>query len=379
MSSIYDWSLTASANDTADTTVDWREGQMPDTVNNSARAMMARVAEWLADQGGALTTGGVVNAYTLTANSPFTALEDGLIVAFKASVTNTAAATINVNATGSKAIRRIGDTADVDIEANVLVSGQVYVARYSTSANAGTGAWMLVNAPVRALSLKSTGIIGDDPGNRSKLDVFADVGANAAFMSFTRSGSMQAYFGLDTDNKFKVGGSGMGDFAYEVYHSNNREIPLNTRTVFYQAAAPTGWTQVTGLDNRALRVVDGEGGGSGGSLGFTTVFSRTATDGTAITTSQMPSHSHGGNTGTNSAGHTHDTPLGGVLGINLGSGGSFNVLLSAPFNFTLNYPSGGISANHTHAISAEGGGAAHTHGMDMRVAYIDLIVCQRSV
>ena len=45
------WSTTAADNDDASTAVNWSEGQGPETVNNSARAMMAEVAVWLRDGG----------------------------------------------------------------------------------------------------------------------------------------------------------------------------------------------------------------------------------------------------------------------------------------------------------------------------------------
>lgn len=38
------WSTTAADNDDADSTINWLEGQLPSTVNNSARAMMAVLA-----------------------------------------------------------------------------------------------------------------------------------------------------------------------------------------------------------------------------------------------------------------------------------------------------------------------------------------------
>lgn len=41
-------------------------------------------------------------------------------------------------------------------------------------------------------------------------------------------------------------------------------FPSGTKMVFFQASAPTGWTQDTTHNNKALRVVSGSGGGSGG-------------------------------------------------------------------------------------------------------------------
>lgn len=68
----------------------------------------------------------------------------------------------------------------------------------------------------------------------------------------------------------------------------------------------------------------------------------------------MPSHSHGGNTGTISADHTHTI---GYAGVAYAGGGIFKNL------FSLGAESGfsgtnvqGVSANHTHPITAEGSG-----------------------
>ncbi len=44
-------------------------------------------------------------------------------------------------------------------------------------------------------------------------------------------------------------------------------IPQNSVAVFYQAAAPGGWVQVTTHNNKALRVVSGTGGGFGSAHG----------------------------------------------------------------------------------------------------------------
>ena len=64
------WSKTAASNASADSSINWAEGQAPSTVNDSARAVMARVAEWRDDLGG-ITTGGSSTAYTVTTNRVF--------------------------------------------------------------------------------------------------------------------------------------------------------------------------------------------------------------------------------------------------------------------------------------------------------------------
>lgn len=62
---IWQWSGTASNNASADPSINWAEGMSPSSVNDSARAMMARIAEWRSDLAGGTATGGPV-AYALT-------------------------------------------------------------------------------------------------------------------------------------------------------------------------------------------------------------------------------------------------------------------------------------------------------------------------
>ena len=47
-----------------------------------------------------------------------------------------------------------------------------------------------------------------------------------------------------------------------------KRIPSGTKMLFFQASAPTGWTKQTGLNNRAIRVVSGAGGSTGGGSDF---------------------------------------------------------------------------------------------------------------
>ena len=87
-------------------------------------------------------------------------------------------------------------------------------------------------------------------------------------------------------------------------------FPSGTKQLFYQASAPTGWTQDTtaALGNAAIRVVVGTGGGTGGSDTFQTVFSGSKATETkdlpvsgslsgsvgahTLTTPQLSSHQH---------------------------------------------------------------------------------------
>ena len=87
-------------------------------------------------------------------------------------------------------------------------------------------------------------------------------------------------------------------------------FPSGTKQVFYQASAPTGWTQdtATALGNAAMRVVVGTGGGTGGSDTFQTTFGSSRTTesksltvsgsvsgtvgSTSLSTPQIASHNH---------------------------------------------------------------------------------------
>lgn len=145
MSSIYDWSLTAANNGNSDTAINWQEGQLPSTVNDSARQMMTRVAQLLKDIGGTVTAGGTANAITVTMNSPFTAYATGQMVAFKAASSNTGAATLSANAIGAKSIRKESPAFDTALVGGEIVANGVYICVYDTALNGGAGGWLLTN------------------------------------------------------------------------------------------------------------------------------------------------------------------------------------------------------------------------------------------
>ncbi|MBX0328676.1 pyocin knob domain-containing S74 family peptidase [Oscillochloris sp. ZM17-4] len=59
-------------------------------------------------------------------------------------------------------------------------------------------------------------------GSLGQLEARSSGAAGAgAFIAFHRPGTYAAYLGLDTDNKFKVGGWSMGAVAYELWHDGN--------------------------------------------------------------------------------------------------------------------------------------------------------------
>lgn len=106
------------------------------------RATLALLARFYSDLGGLPTVGGSANAITLTSASTYQSLESGLVIAFKAGSANTAAATLNLDGLGAKAIRRSGDVALAGGE--IKANGR-YLAMYDAAYNSSAGAWVLMN------------------------------------------------------------------------------------------------------------------------------------------------------------------------------------------------------------------------------------------
>lgn len=130
----YLWSRTAASNDTIASPINWAEGQLPSTVNDSGRAMMAQTAAFRDDTSGAIATGGTSTAYTVTSYQVFDSLShlNGQVIAFTPHTTNGATVTLNVDGLGAKPLR---SATGVELLAGVLVQGTPYAALYNSSNN----------------------------------------------------------------------------------------------------------------------------------------------------------------------------------------------------------------------------------------------------
>ena len=127
-------------------------------------------------------------------------------------------------------------------------------------------------------------------------------------------------------------------------------FPAGTVMLFIQAAAPTGWTKSTAHNDKALRIVSGSGGGSGGSNVFSTAFGASGNTGaTTLSISQIPSHTHSYYWGDNSA--------------------------TGPVSWGYNTNPGN---NYSQPTSATGGGGSHTHALGINVQYVDAIICVKA-
>ena len=131
-------------------------------------------------------------------------------------------------------------------------------------------------------------------------------------------------------------------------------IPVGTVMLFYQTAAPTGWTISSSLNDYALKLVSATGGVTSGSVNYSTLFGRTATDSTTLTTNQIPAH-------------THDQ-----------DDGTAYFTLPSTSSTTLTPGPATLYADTARATGSTGGGAGHTHPLDMRVKTAAVILASKN-
>jgi microcystin-dependent protein len=133
---LYKWSQTASADATADNTINWAEGQAPSSVNDSARAMMAATAKYRDDIAGAIVTTGTNTSYAVSSYQGFDALAhlNGQMIAFTPHATNGISGSLgiglNVDSLGMKPLRL---SPGVECQPGTIIQGTPYVAVYNNS------------------------------------------------------------------------------------------------------------------------------------------------------------------------------------------------------------------------------------------------------
>jgi hypothetical protein len=156
-------------------------------------------------------------------------------------------------------------------------------------------------------------------------------------------------------------------------------FPSGTRMVFHQTAAPTGWTKDTSINDKSLRIVAGPVG-SGGVSPFSTVFGKTATDGHSVSVAESPS-----TTFTLSGSAAGNITVAGATPITPNSGSSpVTVDITASPTATFSVFQAGSHQNLDAAsltisgsAASGGSGSAHTHPMDIRVQYVDVIIASK--
>lgn len=317
---LWKWSKTANSNSTADTSINWQEGQSPGSVNGSARAMMAAVAKWRDDISGVLVTGGTSTAYTLTSNQSLTPIADGFHITCRMSATNGASPTLNVDSTGAVAIHAAAGTA---IRTGILQSGAVYRFVY----HAATPCWIAQGAP--GLATKDIGDV---------FDTAASVAPAGSLLCYGQAVSRTTYAALFAAIGTQFGvGDGSTTFNLPDCRGRGR--------VGKDDMGGSSANRLTGLS----------GGIDGDTLGAVG-----GTESHTLVTGELPSHSHAAGTlAADSAGaHTHTYQYTYSLGNALSGGSGYNMWGESTTSTSSN-------GAHTHTISGStataGSGTAHNN------------------
>jgi hypothetical protein len=130
-----DWSTTAASNSSADSSINWAEGQARSTVNDSARSMMAAIAKKRNLENYSITTGGSANAQTITSGVSYTSIPTGLRANVILGFSNTGATTINMDGVGAVAV--------LDLYGFALTGGELHATSYADFFYNGTN-WIFL-------------------------------------------------------------------------------------------------------------------------------------------------------------------------------------------------------------------------------------------
>jgi microcystin-dependent protein len=267
------WLHAASSNATADSTINWAEGMAPSAVNDSARAMMARLAEWRDDISGTITTGGTSTAYTVTSNQGFDNFPDmnRAMIAFVPHATNgPGAVTLNVDGLGALPLR-FGPS--LDLQSGVLIQGTPYVVTYTNSDAAfylqgafanpygvplgGMMPYIGSTAPTTAFAIP----IGQALSRTSYATLFSLVGTTYGAGDGSTTFNIpdlrgRAVFGLDSSPPTHISASG-GNFNGSILGNTggfeNQTLTLAQLPAFSQTPTFTGTTQTWSINQLILQ------------------------------------------------------------------------------------------------------------------------------
>lgn len=192
------------------------------------------------------------------------------------------------------------------------------------------------------------------PGSDPSAPAYRYRGIKAATAGRPASGDYGLFIDMTRNAVQRDNGSTWDDIA--------TLIPTGTVMIFYQAAAPVGWTKQATQDDKALRVVSG---GSGGSAGGTNALSTLA-------------HTHSIASG---GSHTHTLASNGTKASVNDINGSYDVG-TAPGAAGLFAPVAGGGSTLTIRTANTDSQGTHDHGgttgsAALAVAYIDVILCSK--
>jgi hypothetical protein len=222
----YSWSQTAATNATADSTINWAEGQAPSTVNDSSRAQMAILAKWRDDISGVQpsnvvqTTAGTADAQTIaTTNGSIAALTNGWTLTFKAGFSNTSACTFAPDGLTAKQIQQVSGS---NLTGGEIVAGCVYTVTYHQP----TDTWVLHNPTPAIIKVGGAGFSAQSAVN-IVLTSFTNFRCiKIVFDSVTSSTTQDLYIRTSTD-----GGSnydaGATDYSYAMHYSKTTSASMS--------------------------------------------------------------------------------------------------------------------------------------------------------
>lgn len=152
--------------------------------------------------------------------------------------------------------------------------------------------------------------------------------------------------------------------------TNADPIPVGTVMLFYQNAAPTGWTISAALNDYALKVVSSAGGVTAGSVAYSSLFGRTTTDAHTLSTADIPQHQHFVASNGSSGALATASPTAALATTGTYVGDATNA-----YYYTL---TAGASSATVGISSGTGSGGSHTHNIDMRVLTASVILATKA-
>jgi hypothetical protein len=238
-------------------------------------------------------------------------------------------------------------------QANVWLGGAIY--KFLLTNAGGATIWTVdnISAPTAAVSPVLSGSVTIDSNTSTPALKITQTGVGPALRVQDSTDPDATPFLIDSTGQVGIG-TAAPSAALEiaspgVFKGAWAYMPTGTAVVFFQAAAPTGWTKVTTVNDKALRVVSGAtGGATGGAIAWSTAFSGSGTVGsTVLTVNQIPSHTHTYVNGTSDPGYKPDGSTG-----------------PAGYN------------GFTGTTAATGGGLGHDHTLP-NLQYADVIICTK--
>lgn len=150
----------------------------------------------------------------------------------------------------------------------------------------------------------------------------------------------------------------------------------NTKGLFFQASVPTGWTQDTSQNDKALRVVGPTGGGgSGGTTPLSSTVSLNHTH--TLATDLDGAHTHTFTDHTHACGPTNNSSFRGFTNVIADNGGFMTLYGNSGGSANITQLTGTLASPGALTLSTQ---AAHTHGtpssfgVNFVFAYCDVII-----